>query len=45
MNILKLKYKKMNDNSLMQSTSSSPSTGHNLPSTDDLLNRVGGIEK
>ena len=34
----------MNDNSLMQSTSSSPSTGHNLPSTDDLLNRVEELE-
>ena len=41
---IKTEIQKMNDNSLMQSTSSSPSTGHNLPSTDDLLNRVEELE-
>jgi septation ring formation regulator EzrA len=34
----------MNENSLMQSTNSSPSVGHNLPGTSELLSRVEELE-
>ena len=41
---IKTEIQKINDNSLMQSTSSTPSAGHNLPNTDELLTRVEELE-
>ena len=41
---IKTEIQKINENSLMQSTSSSPSAGHNLPNAGDLLNRVEELE-
>jgi len=41
---IKTEIQKINDNSLMQSTSSSPSVGHNLPNADELLTRVEELE-
>ena len=41
---IKTEIQKMNENSLMQSTSSVPSVGHNLPNAGELLNRVEELE-
>lgn len=45
---IKTEIQKMNENSLEQSTNltpeTSPSAGHNLPNTDELLNRIDEIE-
>jgi len=41
---IKTEIEKMNENSLMQSTNSSPSVGHNLPGTSELLSRVEELE-
>ena len=41
---IKTEIQKINDNSLMQSTSSTPSAGHNLPNADELLTRVEELE-
>ena len=41
---IKTEIQKMNENSLMQSTNSSPSVGHNLPGTSELLSRVEELE-
>lgn len=41
---IKTEIQKINDNSLIQSTSSTPSAGHNLPNADELLTRVEELE-